>query len=255
VLSVLVQDDLFAILMVFARVGGAMMVLPGFGEVFISARIRLLMAMVISIVILPVVAGGLPPVPGGPLEMFMHLGREIVVGVFIGGVARALLAALHVAGTIIGFQTSLANAQMFDPLGSGNSALTASFFNLLGVFLIFASDLHHLMLGALVDSYTLFVPGAALPMEDFAQTAVRIFSHSFLLAMQIAAPFLVMGMLFYIGLGLLARLMPQVQVFFIAIPIQLFLGFMIMAGTLSVALLWFAGRWQDSFQSLFVAGG
>jgi flagellar biosynthetic protein FliR len=111
-----------------------------------------------------------------------------------------------------------------------------------------------MMLIAIVDSYSVFVPGATLPIGDFSDTAARVLGHSFAVAMQIAAPFIVMGMLFYLGLGLLARLMPQVQVFFIAIPIQLFLGFLVMAATLSAGMMWFLGSFQNTFQSILLPG-
>jgi flagellar biosynthetic protein FliR len=124
----------------------------------------------------------------------------------------------------------------------------------LGVFLIFASNLHHLMLMAVIDSYSLFVPGAPLPVGDFSDVAARIASKSFLLAMQISAPFIVMGMLFYLGMGLLARLMPQVQIFFIAMPVQIFLGFTVMAMTLSASMMWFLGAFQNTFQSILFPG-
>ena len=87
-----------------------------------------------------------------------------------------------------------------------------------------------------------------------SDVAARILSKSFLLAMQIAAPFIVMGMLFYLGMGLLARLMPQVQIFFIAIPVQIFLGFLVMAMTLSASMMWFLGSFQNTFQGILFPG-
>ena len=253
-LQSLLTDDIFALAFVFARIGAALMLLPGFGEVFISARIRLLLAVGITLVVTPVVGHTVPPTPEGPFAMFAALGREIVIGLFFGAIARMMVAALHMAGVIIGFQASLANAHLFDPMNAGQGSLIGSFLNVLGVFLIFATDLHHLMLIAIVDSYSLFVPGASLPIGDFSETAARVLAQSFAVAMQISAPFMVMGMLFYIGLGLLARLMPQVQVFFIAIPIQLVLGFLVMAGTLSAGMMWFLGSFQNTFQSILLPG-
>jgi flagellar biosynthetic protein FliR len=247
-------SNAFALFFVFARIGAALMLLPGFGEVFIPARIRLLLAVGITVVITPVVGDYIPATPDGPLRMFAVLGHEIAVGLFLGAIARAMIASLHMAGVIIGFQTSLANAHLFDPLNAGQGSLVGSFLNVLGVFLIFATDLHHLMLIAVIDSYSLFVPGAALPIGDFSDTAARVIAQSFVLAMQISAPFIVMGMLFYLGLGLLTRLMPQVQVFFIAIPVQLFLGFLVMAATLSAAMTWFLGEFQESFRGLLLPG-
>ena len=250
----LITGDAFSLIFVFARIGAAIMLLPGFGEVFISARIRLLLAIGITVVVAPVVSPFVPPTPDGPLALFAALAHETVIGVVLGAISRMMIAALHTAGTIIGFQTSLSNAQLFDPVNAEQGSLIGSFFNVLGVFLIFATNLHHMMLIAVIDSYSLFVPGAALPIADFSNTATRVLAGSFLLAMQISAPFIVMGMLFYLGLGLLARLMPQVQVFFIAMPVQIILGFMVMGATLSAGMLWFLGAFQTTFQGVLLPG-
>ncbi|NKB20092.1 MAG: flagellar type III secretion system protein FliR [Alphaproteobacteria bacterium] len=250
----LVTGDVFALAFVFARVGAVMMLLPGFGEVFVSARVRLVLAFAITIVITPAVNSSIPALPDGPMGMLTILGREMAIGLFLGGLTRIMIAALHTAGTIMGFQSSLANAQQFDPVNSTQGSLVGTFFNILGVFLIFMSDLHHMMLMAVADSYQVFQPGEPLPIGDFAETAIRTLSDSFLLAMQIASPLIVMGMLFYLGLGLLARLMPQVQVFFIAIPIQIGLAFMVMAVSLSAGMMWFLDSFQGKFQGILLAG-
>ena len=246
--------NVFALFFVFARIGAAVMLLPGFGEVFIPGRVRLLIAAGITIVVTPVVSQYIPPAPEGPLGMFVVLGHEIAIGLFLGAMARAMIAALHMAGVIIGFQTSLANAHLFDPVNATQGSLVGSFLNVLGVFLIFATDLHHLMLIAVIDSYSLFVPGGVLPIGDFSDAAARVIAQSFVLAMQIAAPFIVMGMLFYLGMGLLARLMPQVQIFFIVIPVQIFMGFLVMAITLSAGMTWFLESFQANLRGLLLPG-
>jgi flagellar biosynthetic protein FliR len=250
----LITGDLFSLIFVFARIGAAVMLLPGFGEIFIAARVRLLLAVGITVVVAPMVSPFVPPTPVGPLAMFSAIGHELVIGLFLGAMARMMLSALHTAGTIVGFQTSLSNAQLFDPVNATQGSLIGSFLNVLGVFLIFATNLHHLMLMAVIDSYSLFIPGATIPVGNFSDVAARILSKSFLLAMQLSAPFIVMGMLFYLGMGLLARLMPQVQIFFIAMPVQIFLGFMVMAMTLSASMMWFLGSFQNTFQGILFPG-
>ena len=250
----LITGDLFSLIFVFARIGAAVILLPGFGEVFIAARVRLLLAIGITVVVAPVVSPFVPATPDGPLGMFIAIGYELLIGLFLGAMARMMVSALHMAGVIIGFQTSLSNAHLFDPINAGDGSLIGSFLNVLGVFLIFASNLHHLMLMAVIDSYSLFAPGAALPLGDFSNAASRILSQSFVLAMQMSAPFIVMGMLFYLGMGLLARLMPQVQIFFIAMPVQIFLGFSVMAMTLSASMMWFLGSFQNTFQGILFPG-
>ena len=114
----LITGDLFSLIFIFARIGAAVMLLPGFGENFIAARVRLMLAVGITVVIAPVVSPFVPPTPEGPLGMFAALGYELVVGLFFGAMARMMVSALHMAGVIIGFQTSLSNAQLFDPINA-----------------------------------------------------------------------------------------------------------------------------------------
>ncbi len=253
-LQQLIPNDLFSLLLVFARVGGAIMLLPGFGENYVSPRIRLLFALAITVVLTPVVIDKVPGQPDSLLGVFFLVGGEVLIGVFFGGLARIMVSALHVSGTIIGFQASLGNATLLDPGTEQQASLVATFVNVIGVFLIFAADLHHLMLMALVDSYSVFLPGAPPPMSDLSETVSRVFSQSFALGVQIAAPFIVVGLVFYIGVGLLARLMPQVQVFFIAMPIQIMLGFLLMVLTLSAGMLWFLANYESMFTGFLGRG-
>ena len=249
-LDQLLPNDVFSLLLVFARIGSAVMLLPGFGEVFVPARARLGIALALSLIVAPVVSQTLPVLPQNLVRLFLVLGGEVGIGLFIGAMARAMLSALHVAGVVIGFQTSLSNAQFFDPTNAQQGVLIAAFMNILGILLIFTADLHHLMLAGLVDSYSVFRPGDMIPLGDISDAAVRVVGRSFDLGLQIAAPFVVVGFVFYVGLGLLSRLMPQIQVFFIAVPLQLALGFLVMALTLSAGMLWFLDGFQTAINSL-----
>jgi flagellar biosynthesis protein FliR len=168
-----------------------------------------------------------------------------MVGLLIGGTAKLIMASLHVSGSVIAFQTGLAVSQTFDPTQGIQAAIISSFLTLLGVVVIFASDMHLLILEAITNSYTLFPAGNYAPMGDFAQLAIRQVSASFALGVQIAAPFIVYGLVFYVGLGLIARLMPQLQVFFIAMPLNIFLGFVLMLFLISGILMWFLQAFQD----------
>ena len=253
-LSAIVPADLFTLLLVFARIGSAMMLLPGFGEVYVSGRVRLLLALALAVVLTPVVGAALPPPPSGILGYAAVVVGEVLVGLFLGALTRMFLSALHVAGVIVAYQSSLANATLFDPSTAQQGSMTGAFLNALGVFLIFTADLHHLMIGALADSYRVFLPAAPFPVGDFSDAAARALADSFALAMRIAAPFIVVGVTFYLGLGLLARLMPQVQVFFIAMPLQIILGLAVLALTLSVGMTWFLTYFEAAMLALVGRG-
>ncbi len=225
--------------MVFMRLGTMMMVFPAFSETAISVRIRLLVALAITIVMVPLVAGTYPPQPETIAGLFFLMGTEFAIAIFIAGAARLIMAALHTAGFTMGFQTSLAFAQNFDPTQGVQSALISTFLSIVGITLIFTTDLHHLMIAAMRDSYFLFAPGAPLPVGDFAKMATATVAGAFKLAIQMSAPLIAFALIFNLGMGVLAKLMPQVQIFFVAMPANMLAGFIIISITLSAVMIWF----------------
>jgi flagellar biosynthesis protein FliR len=249
-LAELLPLDVFAVFLVFVRIAAALMLLPGIGEAYVSVQIRLAAATVLTVAISPLVIGTLPILPATPLELLMLILGELVVGLLIGAAARLMMSALHVAGTVIAFQSSLGFALFVDPTQGTQGALIAAFLSLLGLVLIFATGLHMMMIRALADSYVLFTPGQLPPVGDFAALAVRYVSSSFRIGIQIAAPFIVFGIIFYIGLGVLARLLPQIQIFFIAIPLQIFLSLVIFGLVLAPMMIWFLDHFEVRFVEL-----
>ncbi len=253
-LQEIVPAGLFAFFVVFARVGAALMVLPGFGESYVYPRFRLILALAISLVVVPFLVPVLPPAPSDPFSLLLLLGGELAVGLFLGSLARMLLSALQIAGMVIAFQSSMANAFSFDPISAQQGALAGGFLTTVGLLLIFVTNMHHLMLGALADSYAIFTPGVMPPLGDFSDAVTQVVARSFVLGLKIAAPFIMIGLMFSLGIGLLARLMPQVQVFFIAMPLQIMLGFLVLALTISAALLLLLGEIESLYAGLLVAG-
>ncbi len=247
-----VQAEVFTFFLVFSRIGAGLMLLPGFGEIYVAPRIRLFLALAISLAVQPLVRASLPEVPANALSLFILVLGEVLIGAFLGGTARLMLAALQTAGMLVAHATNLAAAQFFDPSQGSQSTLTANFLGLLGIVLIFAANLHHLMLAALVDSYTVFPTGTAPPVADFAELATRILGDGFALALQLAAPMVIVALIFQVGLGLLARLMPQMHVFFIGLPLQILLGFAVFAMTLGGAMTWYLNRFPDALSPFLV---
>lgn len=166
-LQTLLPAEIFSYLLVFSRIGTTISVLPGFGESYVSPRIRLLLALTITVVLTPVVSDTLPALPASPLALLLLVGGEGLVGLFMGSIARVLLSTLATGGAILAFLIGLANAQLFNPLLSDQGALPGVFLSVMGLLMIFVTDTHHLMLMALLDGYSLFQPGAALPLGDF----------------------------------------------------------------------------------------
>ncbi|HXM00521.1 MAG TPA: flagellar biosynthetic protein FliR [Rhizomicrobium sp.] len=237
--------------LVFARTGAMVMLLPSIGEAGVPSTVRLVLALAISFAFTPTVAHTYSAaVPQNVMALGLVLIQEITAGVLVGAMARIIMSALTVAGFLIAQQTGLAYAQQVDPTMDQQSVVVGNFFSLLGTVLIFATNMHHLAIGAVAGSYTLIPPGAALPTGDMAELAVRLVSGSFALGLQLAAPFLVFGFAVNASMGLLARLMPQLQVFFIAMPINILAGFlllMLLIGSMMMMFVNYFGTQMASF--------
>jgi len=250
----LLPAEVFSYLLVFARIGTTIAILPGFGESYVSPRIRLLLALAITVMLTPVLAGQLPALPASPMPLVLLIAGEGLVGLFIGSVARMMLSTLATGGAILAFSSGLANAMLFNPMLSDQGALPGVFLSVMGLLMIFVTDTHHLMLMALLDGYSLFIPGGVLAFGDFSDILAQVLAGSFRVGLQIAAPFILYGLVFNVGMGLLARLMPQMPIFFVALPAQIMLGLCAMLITLPAVLLWFLNYYQTTFSRLFLPG-
>lgn len=234
----------YVYVLAFARMGSALMVLPALGEMSVSPRIRLVLGLAVTAVLAPQAAAAYGAMPLGLGGIVVGLLGEILTGLFIGLTARIFMSALQVAGTAIAFQSGLAFAMNVDPMQGVQGAIVAAYLSVLGTVMVFATDLHHLMLIALRDSYVLFPPHAAFPAADFLQLAVETVSGAFALGVQLAAPFLVFSLVFYLGVGILAKLIPQVQIFFVAMPANILLGFVLLFLLLGAVMLWFLDHFE-----------
>ena len=217
-----------AFMLCFSRIGTMLMLLPGLGELTVSSRVRLTMALVLTMLILPLHrdAYHLDLNSFGPV--LTTLFQEMVVGTVLGLLARLTVSALQVAGVVVAQQMGLGFVTAVDPTQGQQGMIVGNFLAVLGITMIFATDLHHLVIVALNDSYNIFKPGEIPVMGDVAQVLSTTVAGAFRIGVQIAAPFLVFGLLFNMGLGILSKLMPQMQVFFVGMPLSIMVGFLIL---------------------------
>jgi flagellar biosynthetic protein FliR len=214
-----------AFLLIFARVGSMVMVLPGIGEANLPARARLTLALVLTAVLFPLQRQTFSIDLKSFSPVLLTLGQEILIGLLLGLTARLTISALQVAGSVAAQQLGLGFVTAVDPTQEQQSVMMGNFLAVLGVTMIFATDLHHLIIIALSDSYTLFRPGETPLSGDAAALVTGTIAVAFRIGVQLAAPFLVFGLLFNFGLGILSRLMPQMQVFFVGLPLSIMIGF------------------------------
>jgi flagellar biosynthetic protein FliR len=239
-----------AFMLVFARIGTMVMLLPGLGELAVPVRVRLTVALVLAAVLLPLHRNAyqVDLREFGPLIAMLF--QELFIGAVLGLTARLTISALQVAGSVVANQLGLGFVTAVDPTQGQQGVLVGNFLTVLGVTMIFATDLHHLVIAALHDSYSLFRPGEIPQLGDVAALTTRTVATAFKIGIQLSAPFLVFGLLFNLGLGVLSRLMPQMPVFFVGMPLSILLGFLVLLVVVSAMMGTFLGSFVDVMREL-----
>lgn len=216
-----VVEFIFHFMLIFSRFAAAFGMFPGLGDRTIPNRIRLVFTVVVSIVIYPVVSYRLPYYSENFALNVSCVAIEIFTGLVISIAAKIYFLCLNVMGNILAMQSGLGAATFFDPTQSSQVAIFSSLLTIVATATIFATDTHHLFLYSVVGSYEKFAAGELLNIGDVSQFVSYIVNDSFVLAFKITAPFLIISILMLVGSGVLSRLMPNFQVFFILTPVQI----------------------------------
>lgn len=239
----------FAAVLLVARIGSACMLLPGIGEMELPMTIRAGFVVALTALMLPVLAAMMPPAPPEIARLVAMVLAEIVTGLWLGWLTRMILLALPMAGQIIAGAIGMTSVLQPDAfLGAGASALS----RLLGLaapVLVLASGMHVYCFAALASSYRLVPPGQFLPVADTVATFVAALGTAFGLGLRLAAPFLMAAVLYHAGLGLIGRLVPQLQTYFAAMPGQI-LGGLLLLAVLASAM---ASQWLLATREVLVA--
>ncbi len=241
VLETFLAGNVLAFILTFTRVGAAVMIMPGLGDSFVSERIRLHMAIGLSFVLFPFVVQYMPAEIPSTFELVSLVAQELVIGLLIGTVGRIFMTALDTAGQVVSTQSGLANAQVFNPSLASQGSIIGAFLSMTGVVVLFATNLHHLLITGVVESYELFPMGDMPDSGSLAEFVTQAVSASFLIGVKLASPFIVMTLLIYVIMGVLSRLMPQIQIFMVALPLQIWLSvLLLMIVTAAIMSHWVA---------------
>lgn len=233
------SGHVFAFIMILSRLGCVLMLFPGISEAFVTPRIRMLLAMSISFLLMEPLMPRLPTMPPEIGGLMYLLGSEILIGLFFGTVLRFVVAALETAGTIVALQTGLSNATVLNPALALQSPLASAFLSLTGVTVIFITGMDHFLFRGMIDLYDLFPPGGTIVIGDMTQFIIQTLSSSFLVGIELATPFLVLGLLLFISMGLMQKLLPQVQIFLVVAPVQIWGGLTLFSLTVaSIITVW-----------------
>lgn len=234
-METVLADEIVRFGLLFARLGTCMMLVPGIGETAVTPRLRLGFALFLALLLYPVLLPQLP-LPADDGALVLALMGEITVGLAIGLAARLVLAALELAGGMIALQSGLAAAALFDPQQGGQTTLSGRFISVAGLTLFLVLDGHHHLLTALAGTYRLVPPAGLVPVASLVEFLSLLSTGLWEVALRIAAPVFLVSAATYAAFGLLARLVPGLQIFFIALPLQIALALLALLAGLPAGL-------------------
>ncbi len=237
--SLLTDMLVFPFFLLLARLGTAVMVFPAISDPSINMRARLLITLGITLILLPVLGGNLPALPARTGDMLLLLFSEMVIGLLLGLGARLMMAAMSLAGEIIAFMAGFQSASLFDPSTNTNSGAPSVFLTLCAGAVVLGLNLHHQLIYAVIESYNMFKPGMLPDVSDIAAAYVEMMRVIMQLGLQLAAPVVVAGLLTNTLFGVLNRLVPQLQIFFVSVPVTITVSLVLLIAGLGMMLqLW-----------------
>ena len=216
--------ELLIFILVLVRISGIIATAPMLGSNNIPVQIKAVLILILGLIIQPFI--DFPRVlPNQPSEYVLLIFSELLIGLVMGLVGRFMFAAIEFAGTVVGFQMGLSMANMFDPMSEQQISMLARFETAVAMLVFLVMDLHLVIVQAMVRSYSLLPPGGAGMSNDLAREILSLSSSVFAIGLQIGAPLIVALFLSNMIIGLLARSVPQIQIFVVGFPLTLLLGF------------------------------
>lgn len=238
--------DFFDFFLVFCRVLGVFSLMPFVSQKEIPGRIRLFISLGFAFLMLPIIK-----IESSHEMHFSTLMKgmivELIIGSFIGALTRMIAMLLDYVGHFLSDFMGLSSANSFNP-NLPESTLLSNFFNVFGVILFLSLDLHHLIFSAFIKTYTLFPMMKLIHFGEYSKSLIQVVSQTFQVSLQLSAPLLIVFLISQLTLGFLGRIIPQVQLFFITMPLQLWIGFIVLSMIASSILVYYTEFFQSQIR-------
>jgi flagellar biosynthetic protein FliR len=237
-------------LLVLSRTAGIFTLVPVFGSGQVPVQVRLVVSLALAMVFTPLAVGGVDTdgIPAADVPgMLLFVAKETLVGLAIGFVTTLVFAAIQAAGDLIDLHAGFAFATIFDPMYGTQAAIAGRFHQLLAGMLFFVTNAHHMLLLGLADSFRIVPVGGVLIAPGSPQVMMGMFAGLLAVAIKIAAPIVVAVFLADVALAVMARIVPQMNVFVVGLPLKLGVGLvgLIVAAPTGIALA------RDAFGEMY----
>ncbi len=244
------QGTVLALFLAFCRMGGCIMVLPGFGSARVPTNIRLFLAVAVSVAVLPLLWDVIYPRAVSPGATYVGLiVSETMIGVVYGLIARLYTLGMQYAGAILTMSIGFTAPGGQDVLEDTSENQLTNLLSFSALLMLFMLDFHHVVFRALVESYAATPVGNLVDPQKMLITLTDTLRASTDLMLRLASPFLIYGLMFNVAIGLVNKLAPQIPVFFISTPFLLAGGLFLLY--LSIAAL--IRQFADGFPMVFLS--
>jgi len=223
-------------LICLSRVAAILASMPVFGTNMVPGRIKVTLAVMLTLLVYPVVATKINLVDFSTVSMGLLMANEVILGVMLGFISRLIFTAVEFGGTVVGYQMGFAAANVYDPQNQRQVSLMSQFQNVFAILVFLAIDGHHIFLRTMVSSYELLPPGLLDLSGPAVPYIVELMGHMLILAVRFSAPVLAVLLLSGLILGIMSRVFPQMNVFLLSFPINIGLSFIITGLTMSVVV-------------------
>ena len=232
--------------LVVLRVGAIFMSIPVFDSRAIPIFFKMTLAFTVGIILFPLLKLNVLPLSNNLMSMGISVAGEILIGLTIGFSVKLIFAGIQLAGQLAGYQMGLAIANVMDPATSEQVPLLAQFNNLIGLLIFLSINAHYWFIKALTESYRLVPPLSVNFGSSLMEQLIRLSGNMFIIAIQVGAPVIAAMLITSVAFGLVARTVPQMNVFIVAMPLKIGVGLLF----IGFGLPYFAAFLKNIFSDL-----
>lgn len=238
-------------MLVLTRLSAMIYAFPFFGSPAITGRVKIMITLVLSFMILPLAGIDGLGLDWGLGQLTLSVGRELGLGLVVGFGSKFMFEAFALAGTFAGRQMGFAMADLIDPVTSAPQSMVGQFWALLAILLFLAVDGHHFLIRLMIQNFQIIPLGVGQLRPATGRLLITGSSDMFQLALRLAAPALMLTLMMDVGMAILSRAMPRFQIFFVALPLKLYVGIFSLVVTLQLFQALFTTVFAD-FQEYLV---
>jgi flagellar biosynthetic protein FliR len=238
-MPILTTEHILAFTFVFLRISAMLVMIPAMGERSVPLRVKAGLALLIALLVFPAIRLDMPPLQADAeiIAIALAMMGEVMIGLIIGFAATMIFAGIRFAGDMIGIQMGLSIVNVIDPVSSTQVSIMAEIQYLFAMLVYLAVDGHHMFISAICDSYRIVTPFSYHFSSSLMRSILLFSKEIFVTAVKISAPVMAVLLFSNVALGVVARTVPQINIFIVGMPLQVATGLIIFGLTIPVFVM------------------